>query len=81
MVSTDREILLALYWSTKGHQWESKEGWTTDDDLLSWEGVNPNSQGREWQLRLANNKLKGISHATDVTCALLPCLGPFPKVR
>ena len=57
-MSSDREVLLALYRTTGGPQWERNRGWNTDTDISTWYGVQVRD-GRVVGLRLFRNNLKG----------------------
>lgn len=57
---TDREALLALYWSSGGPRWTRQERWAENDpDLSNWHGVTSHSDGRVLELDLFDNGLKG----------------------
>ncbi|CAM9925256.1 unnamed protein product [Hapterophycus canaliculatus] len=60
MALTDRDVLLILYRSTGGAEWERKTNWCTAADLADWHGVEVNEQGRVMKLSLNLNGLRGI---------------------
>ena len=60
MASTDREILLVLYRSTDGPNWENKTNWDTDAALGEWYGVKVDDEGRVVELSLPGNNLRGM---------------------
>ena len=57
-MSSDREVLLALYRTNGGPQWRRKTGWDTDADISTWDGVTVRD-GRVVELDLGYNNLKG----------------------
>lgn len=58
--STDREALLALYWSSGGPRWKRNHGWAdNDEDLSTWHGVTLDEKGRVSRLDLNRNQLDG----------------------
>lgn len=58
----DREVLLALYWSSGGPRWKNKRGWEENDPHLGhWHGVTLDGHGRVMRLDLNNNSLEGGS--------------------
>lgn len=59
MGSTDRDVLLILYWSTGGANWKKNDNWDTDADVSRWHGVKVNEQGRVVELQLGGNNLRG----------------------
>lgn len=59
MASTDRDVLLVLYRSTGGVDWEENTNWNTDATLSEWYGVGINGQGRV-KLSLGFNNLQGM---------------------
>ena len=57
--SQDRAPLIDLYDAASGGEWTRADGWTSDDPLGSWYGVEANGDGRVLALRLADNGLRG----------------------
>ncbi|CAN0241915.1 unnamed protein product, partial [Ascophyllum nodosum] len=56
----DREILVKLYWSTNGDNWDRRDGWLDNTlNLGSWFGVKTNDEGRVVELNLSSNNLRG----------------------
>lgn len=60
MVSTDRDVLVALFFSTDGARWNSKRNWNTDAELSQWHGVEVDDENRVVTLALIANNLRGI---------------------
>ena len=58
-MSTDRDVLVALYEATDGPNWTDNTNWLSDAPLNSWYGVNANSNGRVTYLGLRENNLTG----------------------
>lgn len=59
-MTTDRDVLVTLYYSTAGGAfWTERDQWGTDAELLLWYGVTANFQGRVVELRLRENNLQG----------------------
>ena len=56
---TDREILVALYETTGGPDWEDSENWLTVAPLGEWSGVSTDADGRVVELDLRWNDLSG----------------------
>ena len=57
-MSSDREVLLALYRTTGGTGWRNNDGWDTDTDISTWDGVEVRD-GRVVGLDLHRNNLEG----------------------
>lgn len=55
----DRDVLVRLFQSTGGAEWERKDNWDTDTDISLWYGVKVNEQGRVVELSLVDNYLRG----------------------
>lgn len=66
MASTDRDVLLVLYWSTGGARWNCNTNWGTDAALCNWHGVqvDHDGEGRVVMLALGSNNLQGIVRPT-----------------
>ena len=58
-MSTDRDVLVALYNATDGPNWTDNTNWLSDAPLNSWYGVNAKSNGRVTYLGLRENNLTG----------------------
>ena len=56
---TDRDILVALYETTGGPDWEDSENWLADAPLGEWSGVSTDADGRVVELDLRWNELSG----------------------
>ena len=57
--STDRDVLLALFRSTDGENWDDKDRWGTDEELSTWYGIVV-EEGRVAGISVPPfNKLKG----------------------
>ena len=54
-----RESLIALYGATGGANWYDNEGWLSDSDVCTWEGVTCNDSGIVTGLELSFNNLIG----------------------
>ena len=52
-------MLVALYHSTGGANWEANANWLSDRTIGEWLGVTTNSNGRVIRLGLNNNQLTG----------------------
>lgn len=57
-MSSDREVLLALYRATSGLHWRNNRGWNTNADISSLYGVHVRD-GYVVELNLDWNKLQG----------------------
>ena len=57
--SPDRQTLMDLYIATWGADWTESTGWTSDEPVGSWYGVEANEQSRVTALRLNENGLRG----------------------
>ena len=66
MAATDRDVLLVLYRSTDGPNWENNTNWCTAADLDRWYGVGLNEEGRVVKLTLMANDLRGIFKAYNL---------------
>ena len=85
-VSSDREILTALYHATGGPNWKSNHNWLTDKPLGEWHGVRTDGTGRVVRLVLGNNNLRGtlppeLGHLSELeylTMNLNELHGPIP---
>ena len=60
MAAADRDALLALYRSTDGPNWSSKDNWGTDAALSDWKYVTVKGEGRVVRLWLDENNLRGM---------------------
>ena len=58
-ISSDRDILEALYNATDGPNWTNRTGWTTDRPLGEWHGVTTDASERVIGLDLEDNNLSG----------------------
>ena len=56
---SDRAVLVALYHSTGGADWDANTNWLSDRPIGEWHGVTTNSNGRVIQLDLPGNNLTG----------------------
>ena len=71
---SDRAVLVALYHSTGGANWDANANWLSDRPIGEWRGVTTNSNGRVIQLTLPGNNLTGalpaelggLSNLTDL---------------
>ena len=58
--SEDRAVLMDLYNSTEGPNWERQGGWGTNEPIGDWEGVTvDDTTGRVTRLDLEENRLSG----------------------
>ena len=64
---TDRAALVALYNATDGPNWTNSTNWLTDAPLGEWHGVDTDTRGRVYALRLSDNQLTGRSRRSWVT--------------
>ena len=55
----DRAALIALYESTDGRNWTTRDDWLTDAPLGEWHGVETDGEGRVTGLDLQRNGLAG----------------------
>ena len=55
----DRAVLVALYHSTGGANWDANTNWLSDRPIGEWHGVTTNSNGRVIRLELHDNQLTG----------------------
>ena len=55
----DRAVLVALYHSTGGANWDANTNWLSDRPIGEWHGVTTNSNGRVVELNLFDNQLTG----------------------
>ena len=70
----DRAVLVALYHSTGGANWDANTNWLSDRPIGEWSGVTTNSNGRVIRLALPGNNLTGtlpaelggLSNLTDL---------------
>ena len=58
-LTTDRDILIALYNSTDGPNWKFKGDWLSDLPISEWMGVTTDNNGRVIELSLYRNQLSG----------------------
>lgn len=58
--SPDSHALVALFHATGGANWTRKGNWCTSAELMTWDGVKVNEQGRVIELDLSDNNLRGI---------------------
>ena len=56
---SDRAVLVALYHSTGGANWDANANWLSDRPIGEWRGVTTNSNGQVIQLTLPGNNLTG----------------------
>ena len=68
----DRAVLVALYHSTGGANWDANTNWLSDRPIGEWHGVTTNSNGRVIRLDLNDNQLTG---------EIPPELGGLPNLR
>ena len=72
--ASDRAVLVALYHSTGGANWDDNTNWLSDRPIGEWHGVTTNSNGRIIRLALQDNNLTGtlpaefggLSNLTDL---------------
>ena len=65
-------MLVALYHSTGGANWDANTNWLSDRPIGEWHGVTTNSNGRVVRLELHDNQLTG---------EIPPELGGLPDLR
>ena len=65
---TDREALVALYYTTDGLNWTVNDNWLSDLPIGTWHGVTTDTDGRVSKLDLGENELKGKYRWSWVTC-------------
>ena len=58
--ASDRAVLVALYHSTGGANWEANANWLSDRPIGEWLGVTTNSNGRVIRLWLPGYNLTGV---------------------
>ena len=68
----DRAVLVKLYNSTNGNEWEENANWLTDMPLPTWHGVDVNAHGKVTGIDLQGNNLDGelvpeIGHLSELT--------------
>ena len=56
---SDRAVLVALYHSTGGADWDANTNWLSDRPIGEWHGVTTDSNGRVIELDLYHNQLTG----------------------
>ena len=56
---SDKDVLITLYESTDGDDWEINTNWLTDKPIEEWRGVVTNDAGEVIGLNLDNNQLSG----------------------
>ena len=56
---SDRNVLVALYHSTGGANWDANTNWLSDRPIGEWHGVTTNGNGRVIELNLPENQLTG----------------------
>ncbi len=59
MPDTDREVLVAIYNSLGGPQWERSFNWLSEEPISRWGGVGTDPGGRVVKLELGHNGLSG----------------------
>ena len=57
--ASDRAVLIALYHSTGGANWDDNTNWLSDRPIGEWHGVTTDSNGRVIKLNLPENHLTG----------------------
>ena len=61
--NAERDILSALYADLNGDEWNSDDGWLTDDDICTWYGITCFGEGtklgRVQEIILAENNMVG----------------------
>ena len=83
---SDRAVLVALYHSTGGADWDANTNWLSDRPIGEWHGVTTNSNGRVIQLDLPGNNLTGeippetgrLSNLTDLVLSNNQLTGEIP---
>lgn len=75
MASTDHAVLVALYHSTGGRNWN------TAAELSQWYGVEANNEGRVVKLFLHDNSLQGILFALSTRVALFRSAWYYSRAR
>jgi len=60
----DRFVLAVIYYSTKGENWNTKDGWMSDKPICSgeWYGIQCDDSGRIEEIDLSGNNLQGEIH-------------------
>ena len=56
---SDRDALVALFWTTEGLHWNNWTNWLSREPLSEWYGVIADADGRVKELQLDNNNLTG----------------------
>jgi len=69
---TDRQVLIAVYESTDGPNWNINDKWLTSAEIGEWYGVTLDETGRVTGLNLAGNDLAG---------SIPPELGSLPNLN
>ena len=59
VTKSDRAVLMELYQSTEGTNWDTNDNWMTDAPLAEWYGVTTDSTGWVNGLTLPKNRLIG----------------------
>ena len=58
-LTTERDVLIALYNATGGSYWKNSTNWLSEEPLNTWYGVSTNDNGRVVSLNLSQNNLAG----------------------
>ena len=74
---SDRDVLVALYYSAGGASWSADANWLSAKPVGEWYGVNTNSDGRVTELALPDNQLTGeippeLSRLSNLSVLALP---------
>ena len=57
--NADRGVLVSLFNSTNGREWDRGNNWLSEEDVGTWYGVTTNDQGQIVALELEDNNLTG----------------------
>ena len=57
--NADRGVLVSLFNSTNGREWDRANNWLSEEDIGTWYGVTANDQGQIVALEIADNNLTG----------------------
>jgi len=60
---TERSLLVNLYQQCGGRDWYRHDGWTTDEPVCNWYGINCNTKKSVESIDLGNNNLQGTVHS------------------
>jgi len=60
----EREVLLDVYQSLGGDQWDDNSGWCTDRPFSEWYGITTHDDGHVMDIMLHGNNMKGVIPAS-----------------